>query len=809
VRIERTEEWSAWVSPAGVRNINDDGTVTPRFLRRSLNAALNATDFTYVISQGDTLQGGVTATVPSAEPTLPAHAADGDIDTFWEPERGTDIEDWGLQLDLGRTLTVERIRLRFVDETLGDPFLKFRVMVSDGLFFGEGTEQRRRFSRVGLMTRPNKDQREFTFELQPQRQVDTGVTGAIVQIINIDILDSDGPRAAEVSPEAYAALDSLDRGAVDYFRRTLSGRLILVTEDTHQALPPEEQGPVRHYRHERPRLAEIEVIAQGENIVGLTQRDRQRGLNQNSSDFILFRVFTDGLYATQLDMRVYDPFTDRNQVRIDLGAKYWLDRIKLLSPADPPPAYQMRISDGSINPSGDFVWTTFDEKRNQAGYQHVEERFRQQEVRHIEVRRLEFSGQSGEQGNLSEIQAYGEGFVSEVELTSPFMRLGRPRMFSSVVWEGSEPPNTTIEVRTRTGDEIQEVPHYFGLNKREISRVQWERIPESLRPPEVIEEVAGPDWSPWSETYQASGAAFSSPNPRTFVQTQVRLLSREPLRSAALDALELRFGAPLVDKVLAEIWPIDEVPPGSEEDFTLYLRPLFGSGNPGFDRIRLSSSASVPFTALEVRSGTDAQLLQGRGRQLWPGAAQVETDSAGALDITLPQPVLDGSQVIAVTFRTKVFLQSTQFSAALSRITRPGLVQLASSGDATALVASQSLVAVSDLRNTPLIADLQLSPAVFTPNGDGINDRTAILLTVFHLEGSKTLEAAIYDLAGRKRRDLSAPRSNPGGEHRLEWDGRDDNGTLLPPGNYIVRIFLDTDDFDRRAEVLGLIGLVY
>ena len=54
-----------------------------------------------------------------------------------------------------------------------------------------------------------------------------------------------------------------------------------------------------------------------------------------------------------------------------------------------------------------------------------------QEVRFIEVRHLEYNPNEQVEGYLSEIHAYGEGFVSEVEMTSPFIPLDRPRLFFS------------------------------------------------------------------------------------------------------------------------------------------------------------------------------------------------------------------------------------------------------------------------------------------------------------------------------------------------------------------------------------------
>ena len=94
---------------------------------------------------------------------------------------------------------------------------------------------------------------------------------------------------------------------------------------------------MRYYRRERPRLAEVEVFTIGENIVAITQAEQEReALQLGRYDFLLFRAFTDGLFSTNKNMLIYDAVQDENQVEIDLGAKYWFDRVKQLSPSSPP-----------------------------------------------------------------------------------------------------------------------------------------------------------------------------------------------------------------------------------------------------------------------------------------------------------------------------------------------------------------------------------------------------------------------------------------------------------------------------------------
>jgi len=800
ILIEAPEDWAVWEAPTGARIIRDDGTVIPRLLRGNVNAVYSAED-----------DSVVALAVADSNPENAMLAVDGDPTTHWEPSGLDDISTWTFELDLQRTLIVNRIVIRFADEGEGDPFRQFRVLTSDGLVAsGRAGEI---FSRVGLV-RNLSGQREFTFELTPQRKVAEGIEGAIVQKVRIDVLSTAGGRAEEVSSEEYALLAEEDRGDVDYFLQTSSGRLIAVSQNTYADLVEDERGPIRYHRRERPRLSEVEVFALGENIIAITQAEREReALSIGQYDFLLFRTFTDGLFATNKDMLFYDAVQDENQVEIDLGAKYWLDRIKLLSPDRPPFAYQMRISDGSVDANGNFVWTTFDERRNLERLLHVEEAFPRKEVRYIEFRQLEFSGSNFEKGRISEIQAYGEGYVSEITMESPFIQLDRPRLFSHVTWEGEAPPNTRIEVRTRTGEKVTLEPHYFTMNGREISEDLWRRLPDTEqtpRPPPVFEEITGPDWSNWSQPYTESGASFKSPAPRPLVKVQMRLLSREPLQRAWLRSLRLHFVPPLVDTAFGEIYPTGGIEPGVEQEFVLYVRPVFGLDNPGFDQITLRSTSSEPLELSEVQVGNDDALRFGAGSRLWPGGQlEVSRGEEGAVAVRFPAPVTGGNGVYAFRFRTRVFLQSTVFSVQLQSSEQPDLLQEVVGGDATQVVATQSLSVVSRLAENSLLEDVQIEPRAITPNGDGINDRVEIHISIYHLEREKTLGVEVFDLSGRRVRDLSVQRSFPSGEHVFTWDGRDDEARIVPPGLYVMRINIATDSDAAGTSTARLLHVAY
>lgn len=63
--------------------------------------------------------------------------------------------------------------------------------------------------------------------------------------------------------------------------------------------------------------------------------------------------------------------------------------------------------------------------------------------------------------------------------------------------------------------------------------------------------------------------------------------------------------------------------------------------------------------------------------------------------------------------------------------------------------------------------------------------------------GSSRVQATVYDLAGRRVRDL-VDRPFPPGRHLLDWDGRDNAGRDTGAGVYFLRVRVDGEDLGAR-----------
>lgn len=86
-------------------------------------------------------------------------------------------------------------------------------------------------------------------------------------------------------------------------------------------------------------------------------------------------------------------------------------------------------------------------------------------------------------------------------------------------------------------------------------------------------------------------------------------------------------------------------------------------------------------------------------------------------------------------------------------------------------------------RVIPAKESLQCSPRVFSPDGDGVNDRVAIS---YELPVPKAkVKLVIYDRVGRRVKAL-LDQEDSGAKRTIFWDGKDDDDQTLPIGIYIV-----------------------
>lgn len=76
-------------------------------------------------------------------------------------------------------------------------------------------------------------------------------------------------------------------------------------------------------------------------------------------------------------------------------------------------------------------------------------------------------------------------------------------------------------------------------------------------------------------------------------------------------------------------------------------------------------------------------------------------------------------------------------------------------------------------------------PRLFTPNGDGLNDRVYFVL---ENPNNATVSGEILDKEGRHVRTLPPAAVSSGVGTTLNWDGKDDRGNVVPGGAYIYKI---------------------
>ena len=681
--VSRRSHWEHWKKPEHLTTIDNSGAVRPRHLRSLYNVLadpsiarpvvitnkdrriLNVDSTLKVDVFGQPVQdtqknfvydylvrAGVSRAGSNIE--LAANIVDGDPTTFWEPDPRDPIEQWWVEVDLGRALPVEGISVRFVEEGLGDPFLKYLLLLAGNQTLSFTDDRKVSFELFVPHEGPNTQQRTFFFEsaaategalvnlglvdasggissvkkLQ-QNSADPDWTGKIIETIRIVITDTRGGRAEQIDQVAWEALPMHERGDIVHFVRDFAGREEPVDAETYESLEEERRGRREFYRRELPRLAEVEAWGWGDNIsLGLVEGGGT--LDLTSAGKTPAPAF-DGDISSRYQQPTRDPLDPgANVLTIDIGGTVWLDQIRVAG--SNIRGYQMRSSTGERDAQGKLRWRAITPPERIKNVDHGEFRHLNDlqnpvvKVRFLDL--LTFANFTGDTQNrtdrfwpqFNELMLFAEGVPAEIELESKLIELPGLVTLGSIHWEADTPPDTKVEIRTRTGDQLLQQIRYYDSNGIEKTAAEHKKLLAFLKGPIDTSFAIGPGWSAWSQQYQQPGDPVTSPSLRKYMQIQARLLSEDRQIAPALERISVELHTPVALGLRAEVWP-PEAQVGVLDTFEVFVQPQFlerpfSVRSPGFDEMLISADPGLDMQLIDVAIGTEEQFASGAPQSL-------------------------------------------------------------------------------------------------------------------------------------------------------------------------------------------------
>ena len=544
-----------------------------------------------------------------------------------------DLSEWYVDIELGRVLPVRFIVLRFADPEVGEPFRQFRIL---------GTASHLRDASLGLIARtntPNEEHQVVSFELGSgpaipsvgsEAEIDFDTPGGYQQLhrLRIAVTDSRFDRFRRLaSVEEYLALPLQDRGSIEYYIVNAAGTETRVDREVYDKVDDDRKGSRVYYQRERPRLADIEVWTQGDNIslgvIGGGGSVDLTGARVGDPGF-------DGLYETNYLQLVWSSdarYSDRGIMNLDLGARFWLDFFRMVGWFNGVDEVVTWASDGSRDPNGNLRFTEIDRDPSGQGRSDIEISLEDpMPVRYL--RTQIFSDAPGRAGGyntgnrIREFQIYGEGYPSQVTLSSPTIELPGATFLGAISWDADvpNPDLADVEIRTRTGDRLVDVTEYYGSGGEPKTEAEYNKLPTSFKGPVVPRRVPGGGWSSWSQRYLTPGQRVTSPSPRRYLQIQARLLSQTPDLAATLRSIEVELLPPAAASSLAEVWP-SEAKPGHMEVFDLFVRPTFieedpdGEPSSRFDEVLVDADPIQEFELLHITIGAEGDMEDGGAAQ--------------------------------------------------------------------------------------------------------------------------------------------------------------------------------------------------
>ncbi|WP_072263440.1 discoidin domain-containing protein [Candidatus Kryptobacter tengchongensis] len=342
---------------------------------------------------------------------------------------------------------------------------------------------------------------------------------------------------------------------------------------------------------------------------------------------------------------------------------------------------------------------------------------------------------------IAEIEVYGVGYLSSGEYYSKVIDVGQPVNWGWAEWEAELPEGTGITFQFRTGSS-----------------------------PSVNDT-----WSQWSPEI-SSFEVLKVTEPRRYIQFKVNL-STSSTETPILKRLSIFYHKKLVAKsITLEVEP-SVVPILKRTEITCNFDVEVDDNSLGIDTLIIFTPSPA-----NVESVT----LNGN-----PVAYSV-ISSPEYVKIAFQQPINSSSR-ISVKLSLTLYLDINEFpSVVISKMTasNPQFVDTRKRGNLNSWT-----VLTTDVPEK-LIVDLQINPNPFSPNGDGLNDKTQISFFLANLLVERNLKIQIFDLTGRLIKTIFDGQSKAFAyisSNSFTWDGRDENGRLVRPGVYLLRVAINAD----------------
>lgn len=753
LRIGTREDWEQWSYPEGTLEITPGGLVEVRQVRKNNNPVLDATTFEYSSPVGPAV-GGIRSV--GSNPWAADHVLDGDPLTSWSPRWEDPVEDWWIEIDLGRAVVAEELRLIFAEHA--PVFSEFRLFVSTGELRYPGTDTKTLLYEPVYQTLGPNDLETVTLEFQETDDLGNPLTGRIFQFIKL------------------------------IFDRKVEGAA----------------------------LSDVAIRALGQNVaIGTIARGGGATSGQVSSPADIF----DGLMwtwwkMTNMGTNWLQGKNMRNGpwVRWDLGAEFFIDTIRLTSSggalssstqAKPPmDGFRIYVSDGTEGTLArhavwqvegrNVEWNLVADVNNTTSYPDMAHRFELHYDPPVRARYIFFHHYYGAGiwrtgyalgAQLKEFMLFGEGYLPGVEMESPLLEVG-DKLISAIEWEADLPPESGVQIQTRTGDTVEEEIFYYDKNGNQITESKYNSIPSSFRGEIITRRLpVETEWSDWSPPYRTSGAGFQSPTPSQYLLIRAKLASADPAVAPTLDEIVLRLADPAVKRISGRVEP-RAAEPGVSTRLQYLLEPQTTYRHPGFRYVLVQTPSPARDVEVEIA-----------------GAEVVPTDiRAGDDSLVVSLPRVVRNEEVRVAFSTVIQQDNTVFGGAVASVR--GEWQLVDPEFRDALTVRLPLFAETD----DLVQGLEIRPAVITPNNDGVNDRAQLSFSVLKLDAPRTICIQIFDLRGERVRTVFDERGTSalyGADGGIAWDGLDQYGNRVPPGTYICRLQISGDaQSDIRQHLL-------